>query len=864
MKKTYLFTVSLACVLLAACHEQPADTARLSRRSPIEEPYAYVSGGSMSGPAVPESPDPLVRYVWDHPQADDSLQIFIMSPRSVEVLSGSESFEGLHTITGETCKLCVTGEGELLFDFGTEMPAWIEIDSPDLSGDIELGISEYRGPEPLGEPYRKIRKPVCYGNTYRLELNKELYEGVRYAFLYVRKFERPFNITAVRAVCQVKPTNYTGRFHSDNDMLNRIWYTGAWDVKANLRQDCFGAILIDRSDRFSWTGDAYPAQAASLVAFSNYDAVLKNLHWTESHPNNIETYELYWVESLLDYYMYSGDEQGLRDLLPRAMKRLDHAWDIFDNPTGLSFIGWDQRLGTGFDHPNCEEGRWTFRMLAIGAWKHTARVLRMIGEEQQAAMLEERARVKAALVSGPETLSKLGMHASADAINADLLPHPDPLYHADLSDRVRRLSYSPFNQYFLLKAMAHAGHYDDAIASVFDQWGEQIRLGATCFLEVYRPDWNQLLGQNAPLPYTQCGVTSMAHPWGAGVTAWLSEEVLGIRPTSGGFRTFSVKPHFAGAATRVSGQTMTPHGPVQVSFNLATGRHTLSVPEGTEATLYIPKEGMQVSEFTINGSRPQEYTQDEEFVCAGRLKPGTYDIRVKYEGTPHPQRQEERVYATHVASLDRDTHGQWYKRYGSQGRYIVGGADDGSDLVQLPDYVESVSFNAGETERQEQFRTTTVTPLDPRAMLPVSSQPDARRVMGCYYSRGLRMMPLEVRLREEGTPYRLAVYYADCDHGKRDFVVDIFDLETLNQIAPSVRINDMSGGVYMVFECDRSVRVTANHITGDNALVNAIFFDPVLPLSRTGPTDTLNSEGVREVYRRSKGGLSEVYAHVSV
>ena len=821
MKKTLILGSIVLTALFTGC--QSADEASLlSRRSPIDEPYAYLSGGAMTGEAVPESPDPLVRYVWDNPRAEDSLQIFVVHPRKAEVLSGADSFVGLQTVGDEVCSIRVTGPGELLFDFGTELPAWLEIDSPDLDGEgVEMGISEYRAPELLWGPYRKIRKPVRYGNTWRLELNGELYEGVRYGFLYVNQLERPFTITAVRAVCQVKPTNYTGRFRSDNEMLNRIWYTGAWDVKANLRQDCFGAILIDRSDRFSWTGDAYPAQAASLVAFSNYDAVLSNLYWTESHPNGIETYELYWVESLLDYYLYSGDEEGLRALLPRAMSRLEHARDIFDQPERLTFIGWDQRIGTGFDHPNCQEGQWTYRMLAIGAWKHTARVLRMIGEVEQAARLEETAREKSAQISGPEVLAQLGMHASADAINADLLPDLERLYHPDLSDRLHRLSYSPFNQCFLLRAMAHAGHYEDALASVIDQWGGQIELGATCFLEVYRPDWNRLLGTNGPLPFTQCSTTSMAHPWGAGVTAWLSEEVLGIRPTSGGFRTFCVKPHFAGHATRVEGQVMTPHGPVQASFDLKTGRHSLSVPEGTEGRLFIPEEGMEIREVKVNGRTVRLLSQGE---LEEPLLAGKYEIQVKYSGEPARKLEEEYVYATQV-QVDSLTHGQWPGHYGAAGRFIVGGAENGDDLAELPDYVESVSFNVGEIDRVETHRTTGVKPLNPKAMLPVGPQPDARRVLGCYYSRGLQMTPLEVRLRREGTPYRIAVYYADCDKGGRDFVVDIFDLQTLNQIAPSVRLTDMSGGTYLVFEYDRSVRVTANFVSGDNALVNAVFFD---------------------------------------
>ena len=70
------------------------------------------------------------------------------------------------------------------------------------------------------------------------------------------------NITNVRLVCQAKPANYLGSFECDNTMLNRIWYTGAYTVRTNLLENCFGAILMERGDRFSWTGDAYISQAA--------------------------------------------------------------------------------------------------------------------------------------------------------------------------------------------------------------------------------------------------------------------------------------------------------------------------------------------------------------------------------------------------------------------------------------------------------------------------------------------------------------------------------------------------------------------------------------------------------------------------
>lgn len=70
-----------------------------------------------------------------------------------------------------------------MFDFGRVSAGWLEFDSDDLDGEIEMSISEYTEPAVLNagaQHPHKTAVPVRYGNTYRLELNTELYEGVRY------------------------------------------------------------------------------------------------------------------------------------------------------------------------------------------------------------------------------------------------------------------------------------------------------------------------------------------------------------------------------------------------------------------------------------------------------------------------------------------------------------------------------------------------------------------------------------------------------------------------------------------------------------------------------------------------------------
>lgn len=807
---------ALACVAFGATVEE-----MLTWRSPIPQPYAYVSGGFVTGAAPKASPDPLAGYRWNLPKTGDRLQVFVARPVKAEVVAGdAQNFTGLDTVGSTGSRLGVKGTGLIRLDFGSELPAWLEFESADLTGDVVCSISEFNVKSHM---LRKTRKPVKYGTSWRLELNRELYEGVRFAFFEVKTFDKPFTIENVRAMVQVKPTNYTASFETDNDELNRIWYVGAWDVKANLREDCYGAILIDRGDRFSWTGDAYTTQYASLTAFSNWDAVLRNLAYTARHGNGIETYELYWIESVVDYYWFTGDAVGARSLLGEAYKRLDHADQIFDDPKHLRFVGWDERTGRGFDNPDIAPNKLTYQLLAIGAWKHFGDVLARIGEPARADLYRKLAAKRTQQVTARADFRKrLNLHTAADAINAGLVDDLASLVVPDFSDRLKRMPLSPFNACFVLQAMGRAGRYADAFGLVRDLWGGQVRFGGTCFFEVFEPEWGVLRGVNGPVPLNQCGATSLAHPWGAGVTGWLTAEMLGIRPTAPGFAQFAVKPHLWGAATCVKGTLNTPLGEIAAAFDLKRGVHTLTVPRYATATFAVPKEGMRITALTLNGRAAKGTREDADFVYFDNLGFGTYTVQATYAGTPRALPKEEYVYPIAAPKVDRTTQGDWTKKYGSEGRFIVGGGAEKGDLAELPDYVESITFDAL-TDRNRKFHRSVTLNCDDISLLPVSREPNAPRVTGCYFTGGCTMCPANIKLRAPRR-YTLAVYVADCDARNRVQDLEVYDLETQDRIAPPTEIRDFRGGVYVVYELDRSVSIKAAAVRGDNGVINALFF----------------------------------------
>lgn len=293
-------------MLLAVAYLGAAQAAGDRRLPPLVEPWLPLHGGAYSDQGAPENPDPLRDYTWDVDKLTNAsaLQFFTMPPlAAVEALpppaTGNTAFTGLSTLvnaTGGTGSARAIGSGTLVVDFGVELAGWIELRSPDLSpaavaaGCVTMSVSESSAPQRFG-PERlppqfngwKTAAPVPYlDGVFRLELNAQLYEGVRFGFLHVNATCAsevvPFTITSLVAQAQIKPVNWVGSFSAPTrPVLSRAWYVAAYTVKLNLLVDEFGAILDDRGDRKSFTGDAHPSQAASMAAFANFDFVLRNL-----------------------------------------------------------------------------------------------------------------------------------------------------------------------------------------------------------------------------------------------------------------------------------------------------------------------------------------------------------------------------------------------------------------------------------------------------------------------------------------------------------------------------------------------------------------------------------------------------------
>ena len=200
--------------------------------------------------------------------------------------------------------------------------------------------------------------------------------------------------------------------------------------------------------------DAHTTQACSLVAFGDsYGLVRDNIARTScaTCSNNIASYALYWVLSVVDYFFYSGDEPTVAAYGANVDGRLRFAASIANTSFDLHFFGSDDRVGADFEYPSAPESQRAYTMLAIQCMRAWLRVLQHCKScdasnatvyEQLAASLTARARAP-----GPQWHAAYGLHAAAGAVLAGIVTDAEAavLYAREFASPIQICSFSPFN-----------------------------------------------------------------------------------------------------------------------------------------------------------------------------------------------------------------------------------------------------------------------------------------------------------------------------------------------------------------------------------------------------------------------------------
>lgn len=351
-----------------------------------------------------------------------------------------------------------------------------------------------------------------------------------------------------------------------------------------------------------------------------------------------------WIRSLREYFMHSGDEITVRQLLPAARKLMTllHSYTnelgLIDNPP---YPYW-------LDHAVIDRRGANLNLNGhyLGALEDFAEILDWLGENdgghfrQRAALARQSIRehfwdkdkqlFADALIDG-ERSSQSGEHANAMALALKIATPEQAQAVAEqllLEDELKyvkrangMIMVTPAMSYFLHKGLCNYGYIDESLA-----------LFRRRFDKMLAPNTNQTLFEEWWLDKTGRSGRVRPHSRSDAQTescfppALFGEFLLGTRFIEVGMKKVEIQLTNT-SLSDVRGQIPTPQGILEVEWDLAPEKArqlSLIIPVGMDVLLKLESLSDDLASIQINGKQLSRRQQKEDDLL---LSTGAYKIR---------------------------------------------------------------------------------------------------------------------------------------------------------------------------------------------------------------------------------------------
>jgi hypothetical protein len=421
----------------------------------------------------------------------------------------------------------------------------------------------------------------------------------RYVELQVETADEPLQIDDLAGRFTGYPFTVASSFTSDDPSLARIW-----DVGWRTARLCAFETYVDCPyyEQLQYVGDTR-IQALISLYVSGDDRLMRNAielydrsrlaeGLTQSRypsvvPQVINTFSLFWIEMVHDYWRHRPDTEFVRAQLPGVQAVLGWFERHLDRQTGLlgplpywTFVDWTDQwswsdaAGIGGEPDGARSGGSSIVSLQLaGTLRQAAALLRATGDAAAANHYDEwAARLCTAvqrtcwdeqrqLFADTPAKRSFSQHANTFAVLAGAVTGPaaTELMRRTIADPSLTQA-STYFRFYLLRAMKQAGLGDEYLKQL-GPWRTMLALGLTTFAE--KPDPTR----------------SDCHAWSASPVYELLATVCGIEPGSPGFTTVRIEPHL-GPLQQASGTVPHPAGEIRVRCQRRG--------EGVEATITLP------------------------------------------------------------------------------------------------------------------------------------------------------------------------------------------------------------------------------------------------------------------------------------
>ncbi|CAH0038273.1 unnamed protein product [Clonostachys rhizophaga] len=298
----------------------------------------------------------------------------------------------------------------LVFDFGLEVGGIITVNYT-LAGTagVSLGIAFTEAKDYIGRKSDNSNGgPGADGSlsyaiteegpgTYVLP-DAKLRGGFRYLSLFLdSNTTASLNVHDISLELVFQPTwpnlrAYHGYFYSNDDLLNRIWYSGAYTLQSNCVPGNTGrhqtnltggwqndeyigpgdSVLLDgaKRDRWVWIGDMGTAVPSQFVSTGELDSVKNALLAIYAYQKSdgqlpkagpphkstdSTTYHLWVLIGTYNYYLYTGDDSFLEDNWEKYTRALSHTLGTLTEDGIVNITG------------TADWGRWTYSVKRASA-----------------------------------------------------------------------------------------------------------------------------------------------------------------------------------------------------------------------------------------------------------------------------------------------------------------------------------------------------------------------------------------------------------------------------------------------------------------------------------------------------------------
>ena len=483
-----------------------------------------------------------------------------------------------------------TGKPGLLLDFGKELHGGLQIVtgqwkvSKPITVRIRLGESASEAMADIEPKQNATNDHAMRDLTVqvpwlgKLEIGNT---GFRFVRIDLVDGDTELLLKEVRAIFTFRDIPYLGSFHSSDELLNKIWATGAYTVHLNMQDYLWDGI---KRDRLVWVGDMHPEVATINAVFGYNNVVPKSLDLARDITplpgwmNGISTYSMWWILIQRDWYLQNGNLPYLKQQKNYLVNLLNLLIDKIDDKNsekldGTRFLDWPSSENTKGIHAGLQ----SMMVLSLSAGADLCRILNdpttAVKCDNALARLRKYVPDPNDSKQGAALLALSGL-VPAEKANKDVLAVNGA--H----------NFSTFYGYYMLQAKAKAGDYKGALANIREFWGGMLSLGATTFWEDFNLDWMANAGRIDELvpegkkdihgdygAYCYIGFRhSLSHGWASGPTPWLTEHVLGIKVVEPGCKAIKIEPHLDDLAF-AEGSFPTPYGLVKVKHTkLANGK----------------------------------------------------------------------------------------------------------------------------------------------------------------------------------------------------------------------------------------------------------------------------------------------------